>query len=240
MRYDTNVIRKMIKEERTKHKMTQAELGRALGITSKQVSNYENRDVLPPLDILLKMCDIFGCELGRLLGEQDYSEGTRLRTEIHEATGLSNKSMDSVLSILSPQEDSFDEGALLPYYRTIMNSFLSSPVFRELIECLFQAYFDYHSFDTSMEYIKDRFGERAIKWGINEYTENPDCLEDQEKDVYTEDQRMMISLIGNAYEKRSNLGYRMRISRYEAMESFLRLFDDMYPAAYEGRNDQRV
>ena len=51
---------------------------------------------------------------------------------------------------------------------------------------------------------------------------------------------MMISLIGNAYEKRSNLGYRMRISRYEAMESFLRLFDDMYPAAYEGRNDQRV
>ena len=51
MRYDTNVIRKMIKEERTKHKMTQAELGRALGITSKQVSNYENRDVLPPLDI---------------------------------------------------------------------------------------------------------------------------------------------------------------------------------------------
>ena len=65
-------------------------------------------------------------------------------------------------------------------------------------------------------------------------------LEDQEKDVYTEDQRMMISLIGNAYEKRSNLGYRRRISRYEAMESFLRLFDDMYPAAYEGRNDQRV
>ena len=229
MRYDTNIIRKMIREERSKHEMTQAALGKALGVTSKQVSNYENRDVLPPLDIMLKMCEIFNCELGHLLGEQDYSGGTKLRTGIKEATGLSDQAMDAVSTIIGPQNDPFDEGASLVYYRAIMNTFLSSPHFRDLIEDLFSAYNIYHSFDNSMNRISSRYGENALKWGLNKLAEDPDCLEDDHANNLSESRREVISLIIGAYERKSSLEYRMKISRYEAMESFLHLFDDMYP-----------
>ena len=229
MRYDTNIIRKMIREERSKHEMTQAALGKALGVTSKQVSNYENRDVLPPLDIMLKMCEIFNCELGHLLGEQDYSGGTKLRTGIKEATGLSDQAMDAVSTIIGPQNDPFDEGASLVYYRAIMNTFLSSPHFRDLIEDLFAAYNIYHSFDNSMELIKYRFGENALKWGLNKFAQEPDCLDNDHANNLSEKKRTVLSLITGAYERKSDLEYRMKISRYEAMESFLQLFDDMYP-----------
>ena len=37
---------------------TQGQLGKKLGVTGKQVSNYENGKLLPPQDILLKMADL--------------------------------------------------------------------------------------------------------------------------------------------------------------------------------------
>ena len=68
-------ISKNIKTERLKRGWSQAKLGKYLGVSGKQISNYENEDTnkcTPPIDILLKMCDLFECDLGYLIGEDKY------------------------------------------------------------------------------------------------------------------------------------------------------------------------
>ena len=64
MRYDLEKIGKTIHQERDKLKWTQVKLGKKLGVSGKQISNYENGKLLPPQDILLKMAALFNCEYG--------------------------------------------------------------------------------------------------------------------------------------------------------------------------------
>ena len=51
MRYDLEKIGKTIHQERDKLKWTQVKLGKKLGVSGKQISNYENGKLLPPQDI---------------------------------------------------------------------------------------------------------------------------------------------------------------------------------------------
>ena len=88
MRYDLEKIGKTIRQERNKLTWTQDKLGKILGVTGKQISNYENGKLLPPQDILLKMAALFNCEYGYLLGEESYKDGSKLTTAICESLGL--------------------------------------------------------------------------------------------------------------------------------------------------------
>lgn len=60
------------------------------------VSKWENGKVMPSLEKLLALCNIYKCELGYLLGEYDCK--TRTATDIHKETGLS----EIAISRLSP------------------------------------------------------------------------------------------------------------------------------------------
>ena len=75
---------------------TQGQLGKKLGVTGKQVSNYENGKLLPPQDILLKMADLFDCEYGYLLGEECYKAGSKLNTAVCDFLGLSSSTVESL------------------------------------------------------------------------------------------------------------------------------------------------
>lgn len=61
-----------------------------LNIGRSQVEQIEQGKRLPDLDTLVKMAEIFNCEVGYLLCEQGYEEcKTRLKTDIQKETGLS-------------------------------------------------------------------------------------------------------------------------------------------------------
>ena len=60
------------------------------------VSKWENGKVMPSLEKMLALCNIYGCELGYLLGEYDCK--TRTATDIHKEIGLS----EVAISRLSP------------------------------------------------------------------------------------------------------------------------------------------
>ena len=100
MKYSAEEIGKIIKDKRinTLH-WSQDALGKELSISGKQVSNYENGVLIPPIDILFKLCDIFNCELGYLLGEQDYSSGTKLNTAIEQKLGLTTNTINNICKI---------------------------------------------------------------------------------------------------------------------------------------------
>lgn len=45
-------------------------LGDKLGVSGKQISNYESGALMPPMDILIKLCEVYECELEFLLNER--------------------------------------------------------------------------------------------------------------------------------------------------------------------------
>lgn len=89
MKYDFEAIGKRISSERenfSEKKLTQFELGEKLGYNAKTVRKWEQGKTLPELTTMLQMCEMFGCELGYLLGE--YNTRTRAAADIQSATGL--------------------------------------------------------------------------------------------------------------------------------------------------------
>ena len=91
-------------------KMTQADLGDILlndadrGMNRKTISNYEHGEQMPTLDTLLKMCEVFDCELGFLLCEPGYELGSRMETDINKETGLSKQSIEYLHSIATKEQ----------------------------------------------------------------------------------------------------------------------------------------
>lgn len=107
MKYDSEQIGKKIREERQRIGMTQDELGKELFISGKQISNYEKGTPLPSLDTLLKIAEVFHCELGFLLGEESYENRSKLDTAICASLGLTEKAVDALRKTIHnclPQE----------------------------------------------------------------------------------------------------------------------------------------
>lgn len=70
MAHNFKEIGSRIEEARTKAGLTQAHVAERLGYMQYQtVLNWEKGKVIPTTDVLLKLCDIFGCDLGYLVGE---------------------------------------------------------------------------------------------------------------------------------------------------------------------------
>ena len=60
-----------IKELRIESGLTQKEFAKKIGSTSKNIWAYENNVAVPPLDVLSRMSDFFGCSIDFLTGRTD-------------------------------------------------------------------------------------------------------------------------------------------------------------------------
>ena len=59
-----------IKRLRTSHGMSQVEFAKLVGVTKQCVSNWENDNVLPSIDMLVKISDLFKVRTDFLLGRE--------------------------------------------------------------------------------------------------------------------------------------------------------------------------
>ncbi len=59
-----------IKQLRLAHKMNQIEFAKKLGVTKQCVSNWENDNVLPSVEMLLKIAALFAVSTDFLLGRE--------------------------------------------------------------------------------------------------------------------------------------------------------------------------
>ena len=59
-----------IKRLRTSHGMSQVEFAKLVGVTKQCVSNWENDNVLPSIDMLVKIADLFKVRTDFLLGRE--------------------------------------------------------------------------------------------------------------------------------------------------------------------------
>lgn len=143
MKYASEIISKNIKKERKKLNMTQEKLGKKISktlnakreLTGKQISIYENpkNDTIPPLKILLTMCEIFHCELGYLLGEESYSNGTKNLTIVAKETGFTEKSLENIREVMGISSNLHYLTIESQRYQKVINKFVSSSRFIQLV-----------------------------------------------------------------------------------------------------------
>ena len=229
MTYDGEEIGKNIFCKRTKLKISQVELGKKIGTVGKQISNYEKGKTIPPIDVLLKLCDVFQCDLGYLLGESDYSEGTKLETAIVESTGLSMEALNSIRKITGTEKACLSFGCESDSYRRILNSFFSSSQFLSFIECL-------HDLDTAVSdsnnifiELEKKIGKERLDEAFTFYNNTTDYELDPNAPKLTPEQYEAIGMINSAIDKQYGLSYTIKISRYELHEAFEALVESLYP-----------
>ena len=233
MKYSPEEIGKMIKKERKKRNLTQEKLGELLSpdspISEKQIAAYERGKPTPPIERLFKLCEIFDCELGYLLGEKEYTNGTTLETSIEDFVGLDKESLNK-LRLLSS-----DKTVIIPIqlkyekkkYHKILNNIIHSKKFYELMESFYNL--DYWYNKSFFNELKSKYKEEDFRkaeemykyFPYIEYTPNTPYIPPE---IYEICQEMQ-----NAEEKDYVHHTNPRLFRYELEETFRDIITELYP-----------
>lgn len=87
------VLNEKIKELRLRYKLNQIELAKKLGVSKQSVSNWENDNILPSIEMLVKLSHVFSVSTDYLLGED--------KRKYLEITGLSKIELRHVQQIIN-------------------------------------------------------------------------------------------------------------------------------------------
>lgn len=229
MKYSTEEIGKKIKSERLSRKWSQEQLGQKIGTTYKQISNYENGKLIPPMDILLKLCDIFNCELGYILGEDEYNAGTKLDTIIEHSLGLNTSSTKALQYITGKNRNCLNFGYESNTYRQILNNLLCDPAFSHLLESLYELDSCIKHKERMFVELEKKYGKEVLATAFECYNSTTDYLCDQNAkkldDIYYEAMIDIETFLSKEYD----ISFSIKINRYNVRESFERLIDSLYP-----------
>lgn len=223
MKYNIENIGRIILSERKRLDMTQEELGVELGISGKQISNYEKGKLLPPTDLLLKMADIFNCELGYFLGEESYKDRTKLNTAICEYLGLTDSAVEAFR--VATHDGLTRDLAKRQQY---LSRFFESPLLSEFLDRLVDAADARERSDTFSaskdQRLIERYGEKAAADAIRFYPLVDNAADDL-PDEYRDDEQLCEAIKSfDAYiDEEQDLEYALKIARYELRETFERL-----------------
>ncbi len=81
-----------IRQLRAGRSISQVELADALGVTKQSVSNWENNNIQPSIDMLMKLAGYFSVSTDSLLGLDD--------RQYLEVTGLSEEKLGHIQQII--------------------------------------------------------------------------------------------------------------------------------------------
>ena len=87
------MLNEKIKELRKAKRVSQVEMASALGLTKQCVSNWENDNIQPSIEMLVKIADYFGVTTNYLLG--------RSETDIINVEGLSPVEISHIRDIVT-------------------------------------------------------------------------------------------------------------------------------------------
>ena len=100
--YDFAKIGGRMRKIRKSKKISQSQAAEAVGVAQYQtVAAWEHGRASPSLDTMLKLCNLYGCQLGYLLG--DYVAETWDESQIVDATSLTPEAVANLVK-LSPAQ----------------------------------------------------------------------------------------------------------------------------------------
>lgn len=162
MTYDLEHLGKTIKKERLRLNLSQKELGECLKVSNKQISVYEKSKAIPYFDTLCRMCEVFNCELGYLLGEKDYKSGTKLDTAISESLKLSPKAINTIRYITGEDSSCLFLGLESNEFSETLNALITTPTFITFIENL-------KNYKNSVSYYNSLFSDLISEIGEEDF-----------------------------------------------------------------------
>ena len=228
MKYNAEFTGNIIRLEREKRGWTQKKLGDKIGVVPKQISKYEKGDPLPPVNTLFKLCELFDCELGYLLGEANYSDGTRLQTGISEQLGLTVESVNAIKKVTGSNRNALSFGCESERYIRVINKFLSSSHFPTLMEAVGILDAQLDEYDQVYSSLKEKYGDELFDKACEMYYGSTDYEHDSNTNI-SPDLCAAIRDLSHAEDKCYSKSYAVKVARYELNESFEGLIEDIYP-----------
>lgn len=227
MKYNAEEIGKRIEKERKNMKISQDKLGEMLHVVNKQISNYENGKLIPPIKALFELCNIFNCELGYLLGEEAYSAGTQLDTAIENTTGLKKETIDAIIKITGKERSCIEWGHQSENYKKILNNFLTSEKFLDIMKIMLELDTIYNQKNTEMEELQNELGDELFNKSINLYQSDYINLNLTQEEC--EAIAKIDNVIDNCHEKNLIFQREMAFNRFKLQEAFTLLLNELYP-----------
>ena len=86
------MLNQRIHELRTARRISQVKLGEILGVSKQSVSNWENDNIQPSIEILMKLAEYFGVSTDYLLGLEE--------KRTLDVTGLSSEEVAHIQQII--------------------------------------------------------------------------------------------------------------------------------------------
>lgn len=227
MKYSTEQLGNMIRTLRNKKKWTQQRLAKELGISDKQVSKYENGSTIPPMDMLFLICEKLDCELGYLLGEDDYASGTKLDTAIESELGLTSDAIAGIKKITGKEKGCLDFGYQSNHYRALLSKFFADANFPYFIDSISDLENSIHSEEDIYNEIFGKYNPDIVDKGFEYYFSSTDYEHSDEKlpEIYHGVYRDIPDYLDKCREQE----FRIKVSRYDVRESFERFLESIYP-----------
>lgn len=149
MEYDLIAIGKRIRDQRRNYKVdqkkedsrktSQEDFGYILGgYDRRKIAEWEKGKELPPLKTMLRMCELFDCELGYLLCEHDTK--TRAAADIQSETGLSEKSITTLKELKRYNDHPMKQYLLIPPLAPFIDKFISDGT--DVMKAIYQIILD--------------------------------------------------------------------------------------------------
>ena len=90
-----------LREEREAKGLSQAELGRMLGVAGPTVHRYESNDRRPDPDMLVRLAELFGVSVDYLLGRKEVVPGQQDRAILRSLNGLGEAERAEILEYIA-------------------------------------------------------------------------------------------------------------------------------------------
>lgn len=129
-----NNIPVRIRQEREISGLTQDLLSEKIGLSRQTLINYESGRSPVPIDVILKMCEVFGCEAEYLLCASD--QRNRVTTDICKITGLSESAVNHIIALNQEPKRLFNDGSYNAKPK-ILSKILENDNFKDLIDSVF-------------------------------------------------------------------------------------------------------
>ena len=84
-----------LKELRNEKGLTQKELAKKIDSTDKSIWAYENNVAVPPLDVLLKLADVFECSIDYLVSRADDFGNVSIQNSAHALSAEEQRLLDA-------------------------------------------------------------------------------------------------------------------------------------------------
>ena len=179
--------------------------------------------------MLLKLCDLFECELGYLLGEETYAEGTSFDTLIVKETGLSIESINNIKRITGKANKPITIHENFESYTALLNRLLSSNEFLRFFSSLADLNVVAENVNTAREKYTKKFPDDIRIEAENLYLCQRDYLHVNGEDEIGDEIANAMNALDSLIDNQRDYSFNAKVCKYDLMEKIAFLIDEMFP-----------